>query len=180
MYTTDVKLSFPNNGIKKCTLSIFTFYVTILTSFQENDSYAHTHTHTHTHTNEQHTQTHLRTDRPANKQTDIVTMRQTGTQADTCTHACKHTHTHTENRELHWHTNIQRTGSASADRHTDNRKLCWQTDTQTTGKYAGRQTCMHKKQADRQTNREQGVTLADREVGRNRGYTGRQMDRQAD
>ena len=39
MYTRNVKLSFPNNSIKKFTLSIFTLYVTILTSFQENDPY---------------------------------------------------------------------------------------------------------------------------------------------
>ena len=32
-----VKLSFPNNNIKKLTLWIFTLYVTVLTSFQEND-----------------------------------------------------------------------------------------------------------------------------------------------
>ena len=39
MYARDVKLSFPNNSIKKFTLWIFTLYVTILTSFQENDPY---------------------------------------------------------------------------------------------------------------------------------------------
>ena len=39
MYTRDVKLSFPNNNIKKFTLCIFTLYVTVLTSFQENDPY---------------------------------------------------------------------------------------------------------------------------------------------
>ena len=39
MNTRDVKLSFPNNSIKKFTLWIFTLYVTILTSFQENDPY---------------------------------------------------------------------------------------------------------------------------------------------
>ena len=39
MYTRDVKLSFPNNNIKKFTLWIFTLYVTIVTSFQENDPY---------------------------------------------------------------------------------------------------------------------------------------------
>ena len=39
MYTRDVKLSFPNNSIKKFTLWSFTLYVTILTSFQENDPY---------------------------------------------------------------------------------------------------------------------------------------------
>ena len=39
MYTRDVKLSFPNNNIKKFTLSIVTLYVTVLTSFQENDPY---------------------------------------------------------------------------------------------------------------------------------------------
>ena len=37
MNIRDVKLSFPNNSIKKFTLWIFTLYVTILTSFQEND-----------------------------------------------------------------------------------------------------------------------------------------------
>ena len=37
MYTRDVKVSFPNNNIKKFTLWIFTHYVTVLTSFQEND-----------------------------------------------------------------------------------------------------------------------------------------------
>ena len=44
MYTRDVKLSFPNNynSIKKLTLWIFTLYVTILTSFQENDPYTYT------------------------------------------------------------------------------------------------------------------------------------------
>ena len=39
MNTRDVKLSFPNNIIKKFTLWIFTLYVTILTSFQENGPY---------------------------------------------------------------------------------------------------------------------------------------------
>ena len=37
MYTRDVKLSFPKNNIKKFTCFIFTLYVTILTSFQNND-----------------------------------------------------------------------------------------------------------------------------------------------
>ena len=37
MSTRDVKPSFTNNSIKKSTLWIFTLYVTILTSFQEND-----------------------------------------------------------------------------------------------------------------------------------------------
>ena len=50
MYTRDVKLSFPNNSIKKFTLWIFTLYVTILISFLENDPYIYIHTHTHTHT----------------------------------------------------------------------------------------------------------------------------------
>ena len=39
MYTRDVKLSFPNNSIKKFTLWIFALRVTILTSFRENDPY---------------------------------------------------------------------------------------------------------------------------------------------
>ena len=39
MNTRDVKLSFPNNSIKKFTLWILTLCVTILTSFQENDPY---------------------------------------------------------------------------------------------------------------------------------------------
>ena len=39
MYTRDVKLSFPNNSIKKFTLGIFTLYVTLLTNFQESDPY---------------------------------------------------------------------------------------------------------------------------------------------
>ena len=68
MYTRDVKLSFPNNSIKKFTLNFYPLwdyhYVTFLSSFQENDPYIiylglppppppfqHTHTHTHfTHT----------------------------------------------------------------------------------------------------------------------------------
>ena len=41
MYTRDVKLSFPNNNIKKIyTLNFYLYvYVKILTSFQENDPY---------------------------------------------------------------------------------------------------------------------------------------------
>ena len=39
MSTRDVKLSFANNSIKKFTLWIFTFYVTVLTSSEENDPY---------------------------------------------------------------------------------------------------------------------------------------------
>ena len=39
MCTRDVKLSFPNNNIKKIHPLNFTFYVTVLTSFQENDPY---------------------------------------------------------------------------------------------------------------------------------------------
>ena len=42
MYTKDVKLSFPNNNIKKFTFWTFTLCVTVLTSFQENDPYLYT------------------------------------------------------------------------------------------------------------------------------------------
>ena len=39
MYKRDIKLSFPNNNIKKFTFSIFTLYVTVLTIFEKNDPY---------------------------------------------------------------------------------------------------------------------------------------------
>ena len=39
MYTRDIKLSFPNDNIKKFTFSIFTLYVTVLTIFEKYDPF---------------------------------------------------------------------------------------------------------------------------------------------
>ena len=61
MYTRDVKLLFPSNSIKKFTLWIFTLYVTILTSFQENDPYIYAHIHMHRHIPTIHLATHAHT-----------------------------------------------------------------------------------------------------------------------